>query len=105
MECQLERIVPLGHVGDHLVIGRIVRFHIRDDLWLNGGRIDTAALLPVGRLAAKYTLVDTVFACPIDPNVLNAHAGTRMQRLDARQSHWSPLDEAGWSAAGNAKLD
>jgi flavin reductase (DIM6/NTAB) family NADH-FMN oxidoreductase RutF len=105
MECRLERVLPLGDAGDHLVIGRIVRFHIRDDLWLEGGRVDTAALLPVGRLAAEYTLVNTVFACPVNASTLDAHAGGRMQRLDSRASSWSPLDQKGWSAAGNATLE
>lgn len=102
-ECKLDRIIPLGEVGDHVVFGRVLRFHVRDDLLLEGGRVDTAALMPVGRLAAEYTLTDNVFTCPLEPDVLRARTGVRMARLDARPPGWSPLDEASWSPAGNAK--
>ncbi|MGX7704928.1 flavin reductase family protein [Methylobacterium sp. Gmos1] len=102
LECRLERIIPLGEVGDHVVFGRVLRFHVRDDLYLEGGRVDTAALQPVGRLAAEYTLADNVFTCPLDAEVVAGRRGSRMTRLDARPPGWSPIDEAGWSAAGNA---
>jgi hypothetical protein len=70
MECRLEQILPMGDVNDHLVIGRIVRFHVADELALENGRIDTAALRPVGRLAAEYALIENVFACPVADKVL-----------------------------------
>ncbi len=43
-ECKLERLFTVGDHDDHVVWGRIVAFHIRDDLYLPGGRIDTAAI-------------------------------------------------------------
>lgn len=61
MECVLDRILPLG--SDHLVIGRMVCFHVRDELYENG-RIDVAALDPLGRLAGDYTKVETIFNLP-----------------------------------------
>ena len=63
MECLLDRVLPLG--SDHLVIGRMVRFHVRDDLYKDG-RIDIAALDPLGRLAGNYTKVETIFKLPTD---------------------------------------
>ncbi len=63
MECLLDRILPLG--TDHLVIGRMVRFHVRDELYENG-RIDVAKLQPLGRLAGNYTKVETIFELPAD---------------------------------------
>lgn len=63
MECVLDRILPLG--SDHLVIGRIVRFHVRDELYRNG-RIDVDGLQPLGRLAGNYTKVETIFDLPAD---------------------------------------
>ena len=63
MECKLERMLPLG--SDHLVIGRMVRFHVRDDLYRNG-RIDIAGLQPLGRLAGNYTKVETIFDLPLE---------------------------------------
>ncbi len=61
MECLLDRVLPLG--SDHLVIGRMVRFHVRDELYRNG-RIDISALDPLGRLAGNYTRVETIFELP-----------------------------------------
>jgi flavin reductase (DIM6/NTAB) family NADH-FMN oxidoreductase RutF len=58
MECLLDRVLQLG--TDHLVIGRMVRFHVRDELYKNG-RIDVAKLQPLGRLAGNYTKVETIF--------------------------------------------
>ncbi len=64
MECLLDRVLPLG--TDHLVIGRVVRFHVRDGLYGENGRIDVAGLDPLGRLAGDYTKVETIFELPAD---------------------------------------
>lgn len=63
MECVLDRILPLG--TDHLILGRMVRFHVRDELYENG-RIDVASLDPLGRLAGDYTKVETIFGLPLE---------------------------------------
>ncbi len=63
MECLLDRILALG--TDHLVIGRMVRFHVRDELY-EDGRINVAKLRPLGRLAGNYTKVETIFDLPAD---------------------------------------
>ena len=63
MECRLDRILALG--SDHLVIGRMVRFHVKDALYENG-RINVAKLQPLGRLAGNYTKVETIFDLPAD---------------------------------------
>jgi flavin reductase (DIM6/NTAB) family NADH-FMN oxidoreductase RutF len=62
MECLLDRVLPLG--SDHLVIGRMVRFHVRDELYGENGRIDVVGLDPLGRLAGNYTKVETIFELP-----------------------------------------
>jgi flavin reductase (DIM6/NTAB) family NADH-FMN oxidoreductase RutF len=63
MECILDRVLTLG--SDHLVLGRMVRFHVRDELYDNG-RINVARLNPLGRLAGNYTRVETIFELPTD---------------------------------------
>ena len=63
MECLLDRILALG--TDHLVIGRMVRFHVRDELY-EDGRVNIAKLQPLGRLAGNYTKVETIFELPAD---------------------------------------
>ncbi|WP_413711715.1 flavin reductase family protein [Rhizobium sp. Rhizsp82] len=105
MECKLDRIIPVGDLGDHVVWGRVVRFHIRDDAYLEGGRIDTAALSPIGRLAAEYTLVENVFTAPLDDELLRQREGARMQRLDGKPADWSAVSQKNWSASGSVAAD
>jgi flavin reductase (DIM6/NTAB) family NADH-FMN oxidoreductase RutF len=50
--------------SDHLVIGRMVRFHVKDELYGETGRIDVGGLDPLGRLAGNYTKVETIFELP-----------------------------------------
>ncbi|MBM3224568.1 MAG: flavin reductase family protein [Candidatus Tectomicrobia bacterium] len=63
MECRVTQILPVGHGPHSLVLGEIVHFHIRDDLYNpSTGRIDMHALHPVGRLAGNlYTHVHDIF--------------------------------------------
>src|ERR1700739_4859500 len=68
-ECTVERIIPIGDLDAPIVFGVVERFHIRDDLYLERGRIDTAALHPVGRLAAEYTLVEDAFTTPLTETI------------------------------------
>ncbi len=63
MECQLDQVLPLG--SDHLVIGKMVRFHVRDELYKDG-RIDVAGLDPLGRLTGNYTRIETIFELPTE---------------------------------------
>jgi len=64
MECVLDRVLALG--TDHLVIGRVVRFHVRDELYGENSRIDVAGLDPLGRLAGDYTRIETIFELPAE---------------------------------------
>ena len=63
MECVLDRVLALG--TDHLVIGKMARFHVRDELY-EDGRINVAKLRPLGRLAGNYTKVETIFDLPTE---------------------------------------
>lgn len=102
MECKLEREFTVGDFHDHVVWGRVVRFHLRDDIF-NGENthVDTAALTPVGRLAAEYTLVDNVFVPPLEQQILRQHEGVRMHRLDARPADWAAVNQKDWSPSGS----
>ena len=102
MECKLEREFTVGDFHDHVVWGRVVRFHLRDDIFnARNSHVDTAALNPVGRLAAEYTLVDNVFTPPIEPETLHQHEGARMHRLDGRPSDWAAVNQKNWSPSGS----
>lgn len=63
MECRLVRAIPVGRGPHTLVLGEIVYFHVRDDLYdPTTGRIDMHRLRPVGRLAGQlYTHVHDIF--------------------------------------------
>ena len=63
LECRVVQILPVGHGPHTLVLGEIVQFHIRDDLYNpTTGRIDMYNLHPVGRLAGElYTHVHDIF--------------------------------------------
>lgn len=50
MECVVEGIVPVGRSGSRFYIVEVKVFHFRDGLCVEG-RIDTAALNPLARLA------------------------------------------------------
>ncbi|SFD48117.1 NADH-FMN oxidoreductase RutF, flavin reductase (DIM6/NTAB) family [Bacillus sp. OV194] len=56
LECVLEQSIPLGGSEENpacdLLIGEIVHYHIREDLY-EDGRIDAAGLKPVSRLAGN----------------------------------------------------
>lgn len=56
MECVLERSIPLGGTEQSpsvdLLIGRVVRFHIEEELY-ESGRIDPHGLQPISRLAGN----------------------------------------------------
>lgn len=101
MECRVRQIFPLSDVGDNGIVGEVLHFHIRDDLYLERGRIDTAAIHSVGRLAAEYTLVENVFITPLEGEILRERNDTRMHRLDAHPDGWSPIDTKSWSASGS----
>jgi len=100
LECKLDRIIPVGDLGDHVVWGEVLRFNVRDDVYLEGGRIDTGALQAVGRLAAEYTLVHNAFTTPLDERLLDSFRGRRAGRLDGHADGYSPIDSKEWSASG-----
>lgn len=63
MECRLARVIPVGNLPHHLIIGEIVHVHVRDDVYDPAtGRLDMHRLKPVGRLAGHlYTHVHDIF--------------------------------------------
>jgi flavin reductase (DIM6/NTAB) family NADH-FMN oxidoreductase RutF len=101
-ECKVDRIIAVSE-AEHVVWGVIERFHVRDDLYLERGRIDTAALSPVGRLAAEYTYVENAFTTPLPEETLAAVNGTRMRRIDGLDTNFSPIDTPLWSPSGSTK--
>lgn len=50
MECRFRQCIEFGETRSRLIVGEIVLFHIRDNLYSNG-KIDTEALDPIARIA------------------------------------------------------
>ncbi|MDH6244072.1 flavin reductase family protein [Mycobacterium sp. OTB74] len=100
-ECVVDRIIPMPPLPDHVVWGRVKKIHVRDDLYLERGRIDTGALHPFGRLAAEYTAVDNIFTTPIPDAVLADIESQRIRRLDGKATDFSPIDTSEWSPSGS----
>ena len=63
LECRVDRIISIGRGPNTLVIGEIVYFHVRDELYdPSTGRIDMHELKPVGRLAGNlYSHIHDIF--------------------------------------------
>jgi flavin reductase (DIM6/NTAB) family NADH-FMN oxidoreductase RutF len=65
LECRHFQTVPLpaddGSVHNHLIIGRVLGIHI-DDRFIEDGRVNTAAMQPLGRLGySEYAVVTEAF--------------------------------------------
>jgi flavin reductase (DIM6/NTAB) family NADH-FMN oxidoreductase RutF len=56
MECEFERIMDFGDEGSQSIVGRVVMWHVADDLHYDG-KIDQERLNPVGRIGGA------VYAC------------------------------------------
>lgn len=100
LECKVSMIVPSPDGLSNFVIGDVVGFHIRDDLYVNG-RVDFGGIHPVGRLAAEYTLVDNAFVPPLAEDLLVELTGRRMKRLDGQGETYSAIDGPTWTPAGS----
>jgi flavin reductase (DIM6/NTAB) family NADH-FMN oxidoreductase RutF len=62
MECVVTQIVPVKDSGNVMVLGQIVRFHVREGLLLEGGLVDTAKMRLIARLGGPdYMRTGEVF--------------------------------------------
>jgi flavin reductase (DIM6/NTAB) family NADH-FMN oxidoreductase RutF len=59
MECKLNRVMELGNFNQ--VIGELVCYHIHDDVYMEGDKVNYEKYDPVGRMAANYTYVRDLF--------------------------------------------
>jgi len=50
MECKVTQIVPVEGSTNVMVLGRVLRFHIRDNLLRPNGLVDTMKMKPISRL-------------------------------------------------------
>lgn len=52
-ECELDRIIDIGDIPNRIVVARILKMHVREDVLLKDSKIDTAALDPLGRIGGR----------------------------------------------------
>ena len=72
MECRLERTIEFGDLRALPVVGRILRFHVRDDL-LGDGKIPTDRLRPLTRIAGpRYAKIGEIL------EMMPLHEGSRI---------------------------
>lgn len=64
MECKVTQITPIEGATNVMVLGRVVRFHVREDLYrAEMGLVDTMRMKPITRLggAVEYTKIGELF--------------------------------------------
>ncbi|CDQ21443.1 NADH-FMN oxidoreductase RutF, flavin reductase (DIM6/NTAB) family [Halobacillus karajensis] len=62
MECELDRVIEIGE--GHLVLGKLVGYHIQDEVYEEKDRVDPRQLKPVGRMAGNYSYIRDFFKLP-----------------------------------------
>jgi flavin reductase (DIM6/NTAB) family NADH-FMN oxidoreductase RutF len=68
MECRVTQIIPVKDATNVMVLGKVLRFHIRESLYRpEVGLVDTVLMRPVTRLggAVEYTRVGELFQLAI----------------------------------------
>lgn len=77
MECKVTQIVPVEGATNVMVLGQVLRFHIRKDLYRHSlGLVDTVQMQPITRLGGpvEYTKIGELIHLPMPQN-LPHHSG------------------------------
>jgi flavin reductase (DIM6/NTAB) family NADH-FMN oxidoreductase RutF len=62
MEGKVTQIVPVEGTQYTMIVGRIVRYHLRPDLLRPNGQVDATRLRPIARLGGdEYVTIGEVF--------------------------------------------
>jgi flavin reductase (DIM6/NTAB) family NADH-FMN oxidoreductase RutF len=59
MECKLHKVLDIGNFNQ--IIGELVCYHIKDEVYLENDKVDYQKYDPIGRMAANYTHVRDLF--------------------------------------------
>ncbi|MDX1414638.1 MAG: flavin reductase family protein [Candidatus Promineifilaceae bacterium] len=68
MECKVTQIIPVEGATNVMVLGQVLRFHVRKDLYRPElGLVDTVAMKPITRLGGpiEYTKIGELFYLPV----------------------------------------
>lgn len=64
LECRLDRTIEFGDIRSEMIIGRVLRIHLRDGL-MKDGKIETADLNPIARVGGpRYATVGPIISLP-----------------------------------------
>lgn len=63
LECKVTQIIPVEGATNVMVLGRVVRFHVRQDLLRPNGLVDTIQMKPITRLGGpiEYAKIGELF--------------------------------------------
>ncbi|RWZ52241.1 flavin reductase family protein [Halobacillus fulvus] len=64
MECELDQIIEVG--SNHLVLGRVIGYHIQDHVYQETDKVNPHQLKPVGRMAGDYSWIREFYSLPND---------------------------------------
>lgn len=68
MECILDNVTSFGEDGSYFAIGEILRFHIHDDLVIDGRKVDQRKFSAIGRMGGPlYTKTAEIFKLTANP--------------------------------------
>ncbi|WP_079525324.1 flavin reductase family protein [Halobacillus hunanensis] len=62
IECELDQIIEIG--TNHLILGKVVCYHIQEDVYMERDKVDPFKLAPVGRMAGDYTYIKEFYNLP-----------------------------------------
>jgi flavin reductase (DIM6/NTAB) family NADH-FMN oxidoreductase RutF len=65
MECQVTQIIPVEGATNVMILGRVLRFHVREDLYRSDlGLVNTVKMKPMTRLggAIEYAKIGELFS-------------------------------------------
>ncbi len=68
MECKITQIIPVAGATNVMVLGQVMRFHLREDLYRSElGLVDTVAMKPIMRLGGpvEYSRIGDLFILPV----------------------------------------
>lgn len=68
MECKITQIIPVAGATNVMVLGQVMRFHLREDLYRSElGLVDTVAMKPIMRLGGpvEYSRIGDLFLLPV----------------------------------------
>lgn len=64
MECELDQIIEIGE--GNLVLGKLVGYHIQEEVYEETDKVDPKKLKPVGRMAGDYSYIRDFYTLPND---------------------------------------